>query len=373
MVDSIYLTIATKSNLIVETSEREGETKVGQQIQLLSSVDPGRFQDSLSESFKSGARYAIIGIPEDIGPRANYGRAGAEKSWNAFLQYFLNMQCNRFLDASQFLLVGQIDLAEIKRRESQMASVDGKASAKDLRDLCGEIDGRVFPVLQHIAAAGLEPIVIAGGNNNSYPTIKGVVTALRAKYKDANLTMGTVNCDPHADFRLIEGRHSGNPFSYADKEGFLDSYCVLGAHENYNSEDMLNRMAQRSYPLYFFEQMVRGEETWEEQVQHVIDYLSKSSGFTGVELDLDGIKHMPASAKTPFGITEEQAFYFVYQVASAVDTKYLHLSEAAPAYGEDGVRSVGKVMAKMVVEYVRGREQYRVRRPQLAALRTSRF
>jgi arginase family enzyme len=122
---------------------------------------------------------------------------------------------------------------------------------------------------------------------------------------------------------------------------------------------MIQRMAERSYPLFFWEHTVRGETTWEQQVASVIEYLSESKMFSGVELDLDGIKNFPASAKTPFGISEEQAFYFIHKVASALDSKYLHVSEAAPQYAEDGERTVGKVIAKTIVEYICAREKYR--------------
>lgn len=71
----------------------------------------------------------------------------------------------------------------------------------------------------------------------------------------------------------------------------------------------------------------------------------------------DGIKQMPASANTPFWITAEQAFYFVHKLTSSLNARYLHLSEAASPYGEDGMRSVGKVLAKTVVEYARGRDR----------------
>lgn len=357
MVDPIRLFAATQQSLC-QTSIREGETKVGQKIQLLSSTDTSQFESALAASVNAGARYALIGVPEDIGPRANLGRPGADKAWDAFLQFFLNMQCNRFLDASQFLLVGSVDLTDIKANETERAA-GGTPSLRDLRELCAEIDERVYPVIHKIVLAGLEPIVIGGGNNNSFPTIKGVISALREREKNPGLAMGTVNCDPHGDFRLIEGRHSGNPFTYADRDGLLKAYCLLGADENYNSEDMLGRLAQRGYPVFFFDDVLRGTETWEQQVQHAIDYLAKSKTATGLELDLDGIKQMPASAKTPFGITEEQAFYFIHKVASSLDTNYLHLSEAAPPCGEDGIRSVGKVLAKAVVEYARGRERYR--------------
>ena len=32
-----------------------------------------------------GIKYVLVGIPEDIGPRANVGNGGAELGWQAFL------------------------------------------------------------------------------------------------------------------------------------------------------------------------------------------------------------------------------------------------------------------------------------------------
>nr|WP_308225039.1 hypothetical protein [Flavobacterium sp. J372] len=32
---------------------------------------------------------------------------------------------------------------------------------------------------------------------------------------------------------MLEGRHSGNGFSYAYEEGFLRKYFIFGLHENY--------------------------------------------------------------------------------------------------------------------------------------------
>jgi len=357
MADRIHISIYGKPEL-AGTSVRAGERKLGQDVQLLFTKETSRFSKALAEATRSGARYALLGVPEDIGPRANLGRPGADKAWEAFLQFFLNMQSNQFVATSTILLIGHVELSDIKQKEKEKSASENIA-VSDLRKLCAEIDDRVCPIVQHVVEAGLEPIVIGGGNNNSYPTIKGLLKALRDKRGDDSLQVATVNCDPHADFRLIEGRHSGNPFTYADKDGLLKAYCVLAAHENFNSQDMIERMAARSYPLFYWEEVVRGQKTWEEQVGRVIEYLSRSDAATGLELDLDGIKNMPCSAKTPFGITEEQAFYFVYSLASVLDTQYLHLSEAAPQYAEDGLRIVGKVLAKLVVEYVRGREAYR--------------
>ena len=84
-----------------------------------------------------------------------------------------------------------------------------------------------------IVSAGKTPIVIGGGHNNAYGNIKGTSLAL-------NKPINVINFDAHTDFRALEGRHSGNGFSYAFQEGFLNNYFIFGIHENYSSKAVLN-------------------------------------------------------------------------------------------------------------------------------------
>jgi formiminoglutamase len=44
--------------------------------------------------------------------------------------------------------------------------------------------------------------------------------------------VNAINFDAHSD-RILEGRHSGNGFSYAYEEGFLKKYFIFGLHEIY--------------------------------------------------------------------------------------------------------------------------------------------
>jgi formiminoglutamase len=39
--------------------------------------------------------------------------------------------------------------------------------------------------------------------------------------------VNAINFDAHSDFRILEGRHSGNGFSYAYEEGFLKKYFIF--------------------------------------------------------------------------------------------------------------------------------------------------
>ncbi len=351
MTQGLKVKLCQQGDIEKIVSKRDGETKVGQVIRLLDRA-ADKIPDALSQARKDGANYAIVMIPEDIGPRANSGRGGAQKAPATFLSYFLNMQANRYFDYSKAVLVGEIDVDDLMEKSN-------KADVKVLRDLCGQLDERVAPVIQSIVASGMEPVVIGGGNNNSLPVIQGVVEALRSF--DGTIGMSVVNCDPHADFRRLEGRHSGNPFSYANDRGYLKRYCVFGMHENYNNEDMLDRLANNGFPTFSYEDFaVRGETTFPESVKKMCAYLADGAHPVGCELDVDGIINMPASARTPFGISQEEAAMFVHAVATSVDSYYLHLSEAAPEWSSDeGDKQTGKGLALLVVTYLKAREQYR--------------
>ena len=60
---------------------RAGETRLGQVLQYLNPLLP--LADALVSAQSRGARYALVGIPEDIGPRANFGQGGADLGFRA--------------------------------------------------------------------------------------------------------------------------------------------------------------------------------------------------------------------------------------------------------------------------------------------------
>ena len=111
---------------------RDGETKVGQRVLI-----PGRgllapdchhssdetppptkkqrgdnptevLESLLSLAKHSGATFAILGVHEDVGPRANFGRGGAGGAFDAAMRQFLNFQNNRFFDGGECLILGEV-------------------------------------------------------------------------------------------------------------------------------------------------------------------------------------------------------------------------------------------------------------------------
>lgn len=338
----IFLEPIGSAEIKAKTSVRPGETKAGEVLIENADKSPAALK-------AAGVSHAIILIPEDIGPRANLGRAGAALAPDAFLSYFLNVQVNRYLDFSRVAIAGKVACDDLQKESD-------KAPLNELRSLCARLDERVEAAVTDIVEAGLKPIVIGGGNNNSLPTIRGVSAA-------AGIENGIncVNCDPHADYRILEGRHSGNPFSYAKEENLLASYLVFCLHESYNSEEMLTRLEKDGYGSISFDALNReGGDSFERALLNCRDYFNKSISRAGLglELDLDSIKNMPTSALTPVGITEEEALRFIHFMTESFDTLYLHLSEGAPpCTTDDGTRIVGKFLTAAVTTFLKSEQK----------------
>lgn len=296
------------------TKSRDGETKIGEEF---CSLDT--------------AEYVILGIEESIGPEANLGRPGAENGFEAFCNSFFNMQSNRFLTGCNTAFLGRIYVSDVFHEP-------------EYRKAVSELDEFVNEVLVKYMAKDQMLIVVGGGHNNAYPLIRF------ASEKKSN-KVNVVNLDAHADYRPLEGRHSGNPFSYAFKEGYLNKYTVIGLHKAYNSEDSLNRLDEDGHAYAFMEEFVDGEKDWSTYLQTVKEEFKKDENGLGLELDLDAIQMMPASACSPFGFSLGQAREYVRSFAALENTSYFHLPEGAPCNESEKIQ-VGKALAFLVSDFI---------------------
>ena len=205
-----------KQDVLSLTRIRRFETKLGERMQVL--ADTNALEASLQQS---SASFVLVGIPEDIGVKANLGIGGTDSAWLSFLQSFLNIQSNDFLEGSNILVLGHFDFSGIEKLIEQNAhDFDEKLAA--YRHAVNTIDDEVEQLIHIITQNKKIPIVIGGGHNNSYPCIKG---AAKGFYKAGVIQLAQINAinlDAHADFRPMEGRHSGNGFSYAEADGYLE-------------------------------------------------------------------------------------------------------------------------------------------------------
>lgn len=295
---------------------RNGETKLGQEI-------------SINDTSR---KFQILGVKESVGPQLNLGRSGAENAFDCFATRFLNMQSNRFLTGNDINFSGVITV----NPSSELYS----------SDWINELDQLIIEWATNIYKNKCIPIVIGGGHNNAYP----LITAFK---KSFNKPISVVNLDPHADFRALEGRHSGNPFSYAAKEGSLNKYALLGLSESNNNEHILKELDTFNANYCFFEEWLDDSNVFETDLNKTFD-LIHSSEF-GIELDLDSIAFMPTSAFSPSGISVDQARKYIRKFAASSNVKYIHLPEGAPQTDVEKT-IVGKSLAFFVSDFIKKRK-----------------
>jgi formiminoglutamase len=338
----------SKNDILSLTKVRRFETKLGERIKHLK--QDGEWPNVLEQST---AKYVLIGIPEDIGVKANYGIGGADTNWYPFLNSFLNTQSNDFFTGEELLLLGHFDFGDLKYL------IENNAYNKDelidaYRHAVNIIDEEVENMMKAIASCKKIPIVIGGGHNNAYPIIKGVSKGL---YKAEVLPIAQINCinlDAHTDYRTTEGRHSGNGFRYAEADGYLGKYCVIGLHQNYIQQSVLMDIHTNPFIHYstYEDIFIHEKMNFIQAIAHATGFTEDT--FTGIELDLDCIEHTLCSARTPSGISVLNARQYINFVATDAKVAYLHIAEGVSQLA-DGTKeeTTGKLINYLVSDFIK--------------------
>ncbi len=338
----------SKADILSLTKVRRFETKMGERLQFL---NPGReWPEVLQEST---AKFVILGIPEDFGVKANYGVGGTDTAWLSFLASFLNTQSNDFFSGENTLLLGHFDFGDIKFLiENNAYNDEEKINA--YRHALNTVDEEVEDLVKVIASAKKIPIIIGGGHNNAYPIIKGVAKGLHKADMIALSQINCINLDAHADYNVAEGRHSGNGFRYAEEDGYLGKYFMVGLHENYITQNVLMDIHNNPFLNY-----ISYEEIFIHERKNFIQAVASATGFTedsytGIEIDLDCIENTLSSALTPSGITSLMARKFITFTAQDSKVAYLHISEGATQLA-DGRKneSTGKLISYLVSDFIK--------------------
>ena len=329
------LKIYSEKDIAPFLNKRAGEIKFGEKV---------GFVETIEALKKHSAKYVLLGIAEDIGVRANYGKAGTSKAWEAALGSLLNIQQNNLNNAENVILLGEID-CETQMIQAEELSKEEKHYAEKLGELVSQIDHKVSQVIKTIVEAGKFPIVIGGGHNNSYGNLKGTSQALKK-------SINCINFDAHSDFRALEHRHSGNGFSYAFKDGFLNKYFILGLHRNYTSQLVFNEIKNNSEKIKFclFEDITVSQKiTFSEALKEAENFCCNDN--FGIELDMDIIEMMGSSAISPSGFSLNQARNFVSNFSKNEKACYVHICEGAPSLGLFP-NQVGKAIAYLVSDII---------------------
>ncbi|MFN3908326.1 MAG: formimidoylglutamase [Flavobacterium sp.] len=324
------------------TNHRSGEVKFGEKLLTYDK------RINLEENIQNTeAKFILFGIEEDFGVRANLGNPGAKKTWEAFIKTFVNLQHNRYCKANQILVLGSLNYQHL---ENEVYSSNDESQRKLLFKIVERIDKDVSHLTYLIHKYQKIPIIIGGGHNNAYGNIKGVALAYQ---KPINV----VNIDAHSDFRIMEGRHSGNGFSYAFDEKFLNKYFIFGLHESYTSKNVLLNLKSLSEKIKYrtFEEMMIRESFPLKNAQIEALEFIKDTHF-GFEIDMDAISWMPSSAMTPTGFSLNDVRKLVHFFGNHNNCKYLHLCEGIILQEPALQVMLCKALVYLVTDFVKSKE-----------------
>lgn len=326
-----HLKLYSEKNIFKLMATRHGETKLGQKLQ---------FVENLEALEKTDSRYVIFGIPEDIGVRANFGNAGTATAWETFLKAFLNVQENEYNSGEEIVLLGEINTAELMQKAGNIDVSDPNYVQK-LGDLVEQVDVMVSGVVKKVILAGKFPIIIGGGHNNAFGNLKGAAEA-------SGKAINVLNIDAHTDLRRLEHRHSGNGFSYALKNGFLERYSIFGLHKNYTPQYIFDEMnASEAINYRLLEELPQQERP--EKFRQALDFV-KDAKF-GLELDCDAIANFPSSALSPVGFSLDEVRSFLKIAAKEKNCCYLHICEAMSATNYP----TGKALSYLATDFLQER------------------
>jgi len=337
-----------RQDILSLTKLRRFETKLGERIQCI--TDPAQFESVLKTS---SAQFVLFGIPEDIGIRANMGVAGSESAWLPFLQSFLNIQSNDFFSGEEILLAGHFDFGDILHLIENTARTD-EEKIEAYRHAVQTIDEEVEHMVKLITEHQKVPMAIGGGHNNAYSMIKG---SAKGWYKAGKLPLAQINCinlDAHSDYRPVEGRHSGNSFRYAEEDGYLQKYCIIGLQENYLPQNVWIDIVNNPFIdcITFEDIFIHGKRSFVQAVMHATGFTEDT--LTGIELDLDVVQNTLSSACTPSGVSALHARQYMSLAADDTKPAYLHICEGATRLA-DGRMDIGtgKLISYLVTDFAK--------------------
>jgi formiminoglutamase len=346
-----HFKIYTKQDILSLVKLRRFETKLGERVHVLGDGN------DVAESIKGlASKYVLLGVPEDIGVQANYGTAGTSTAWISFLQSFLNIQSNDFLVGEELAVIGHFDFGDIQYLIDKNAH-DQEEKVEAYRHAVNAIDEELEGLVKAVVAAGKIPIVIGGGHNNAYPLIKGAAKGLHQAQLIPLAQVNCINLDAHTDYRPVEGRHSGNGFRYAEEDGYMQKYCVIGVHENYLPQNVWVDIVNNPFidMITFEDIFIHEKRSFRQAVSHAIQFTDDN--YNGIELDLDCIENTLSSACTPSGLKTIHARQYINLCAAHAKPCYLHICEGAARLSTGKTSELtGKLISYLVSDFVKMHE-----------------
>lgn len=288
---------------------------------------------------------ALVGFPYDEGVRRNGGRPGAAEAPAAVWARLRTTGC-----------VPNPELG-VDLRELRVLQTGSLPAGLALEEAHGLLTQRVYALV----AAGATPVVVGGGNDQSYASACGMIEALEGDTR----RMAVVNVDAHLDVRpRKQGRvHSGSPFRELIEDrrfsGRLVEYAAQGhqcsrAHAEY--------VLRAGHDIHWLSRDVRASGDAVRHFEGVLADLRRGCDAIFISFDIDSIRGADCpgvSCPAVVGLTAEEAFEMCYVAGQEPAVRLFDLSEFNPRVESD---RTARLVAGMIYHFLAGRCVSRTRR-----------
>ncbi|MEE9466111.1 MAG: formimidoylglutamase [Candidatus Neomarinimicrobiota bacterium] len=239
-------------------------------------ADPGdpRLKHRIQQWDGGAADAVLVGMPFDHGVLLNHGRPGAAEGPTAFRQAL--MRVGATYDGNY-----QVDFDHL-----QLADVGDVAVVPE--DVATSHD-RLTAVVETVLAAGAVAVVIGGGHDATFATVR----ALQHQWP----ACGGLNVDAHLDMReVVAGRiTSGTPYRRILEELHVpgENLVELGLHGGVNSRQHLEYAAKQRVACHTAGRL--NDTGWRKVCERELDRLAGPVAglFVSIDLDVFPAAHAP--------------------------------------------------------------------------------
>ena len=276
----------------------------------------------------------LLGVPFDLGVTLGGGRPGAARGPTALREALL-----RFGTTFNAMHQGDFDHLRL-------------ADAGDLDVVADEVAAtheRLAEVVGGILAAGALPIVVGGGNDATFGSVKALMGSAGS--------VGGVNVDAHLDMReVVDGRiSSGTPYRRILEELGLPGRNLVefGLHSAVNSRAHWEYASEQDVRCITLDQARKGGMggalAW--QLGALADTADRL--FVSIDLDVFAAPFAPGvSAPGTEGLTPEEGRELAFAAGRAPTVGLFELMELNPAFDADGRTS--RLAALLLASFLAG-------------------
>lgn len=331
------LNLITEQQIQQYTKKSPGSIKLGQTVRIV-----GQNENLEQELRNSMTKYVILGVQEDIGNRAKNNHISSVGSFDSFVKQFVNFQDNLYFDGDDCLLLGSINLEELNTESRSLTISENELSA-----LVERVDEKVQKILSLIFESGKIPIIIGGGQNNSYPILKALA-------KVENKQVNCLNIAAHTSLKPPDRRHSRNGFSFALVENILNRYYIFGIHESEIPHSIYEFILANYGQIGFtrFEAILKNDPYLFEALNEAKDFLQQFP--VGLEINMNCISDIALSPQYPDGFLLREVRQIIKKFCEHNTVRYLHLCEASSNQTDEKLNQItGKSLALLAIDFMK--------------------